>query len=519
METNGSFSNECTQEEQENDEICSEQTSKLIKVGLVIPCVQVASPLLGWLVDRFGTKKAAYAQACLGIVGLTLIILASAMLWDALLFVGYIFLGLHTWTAMLLVVQLGLYFEGHTISRVIFVLNTVFDAGTITYLGLWGIQEGTGASTPSILGGYLGVAIILYALSIYYWTVAVPAGSSEEEEQDTMMAPSTRYSRVERLSAAVNLDEHLKNNISSRSMRRMSTYLGSAVSFLSSRELKTSIHQTEETATNPQKLDGETAIAPPSPSPYVCVADRSPREQLTAAPFLLVCLFFGLNVAGTNWNLVTQMDFLASLGDDDQIYLTIFTLLTPVSILGGPFIDWSILTLGWTATLQIVNVLGVGYQVVKVASDNLNVQIFGFVVYSFYRSFLFGVSFSYLPTLVSGDVIGKAAGIMTGFAGVLNLCLMPVTSVAVENGGADFFKANLGILCASMVPCIVFICALGRYNVLEVAAKEAKNSGPAVTQRLSAHMAEFEELMEEDEDEEEDKKEVEPSKNDRPEQQ
>jgi hypothetical protein len=304
-------------------------------------------------------------------------------------------------------------------------------------------------------------------------------------------------------------------------MRAMSIYLGSshdlqmsrhsALSFASSGEMKKTIvsntnekAQDDDKATEQKIRDGEVSLSP-SPS-YVCVADRSPREQLTATPFIFLCMFFGFNVAGTNWNLVTQLDFLAGLGDDDQIYLTIFTLLTPISILGGPFIDWSILNLGWTLTLQVVNVLAVGFQVVKIGSDNLNVQIVGFVVFSFYRSFLFGVSFSYLPTLVSGDVLGKAVGIMTGFAGVLNVCLMPVTNVAIENGEGDFFGANLGILCFS-IPCIFFICGLGRYNTLELAAEEAKN-GVTETRRLSMGMVDSVDEQEggggEDDEQEED---------------
>jgi hypothetical protein len=125
-------------------------------------------------------------------------------------------------------------------------------------------------------------------------------------------------------------------------------------------------------------------------------------------------------------------------------------------------------------TLQIVNVLAVGFQVVKVSSDNLNVQIVGFFLFSFYRAFLFGVSFSFLLTLVGGDVVGKAAGVMFGFGGAVNLCLIPMTNVAIENGDGDFFGANMGFLCLSF-PCICFICGLGRFMIFEAATKEAQN--------------------------------------------
>jgi len=76
-------------------------------------------------------------------------------------------------------------------------------------------------------------------------------------------------------------------------------------------------------------------------------------------------------------------------------------------------------------TLQLINILAIGFQVFKVVSENLNVQIAGFFLFSFYRAVLFGVSFtvSFLPTLVSGDVIGTAAGIMAGVGGAVNFCL------------------------------------------------------------------------------------------------
>lgn len=494
----------------------------LVKIGLLIPGMQLTSPFLGMLVDRFGEKKSAYAQAILGVTGLSLIILATAMLWDALLYVGFVVVGLQTWVAMLNVVQLGLYFEGHTVSRVIFVLNTVFDAGSITYLALWGIQEGTDASTPSILGGYLAIAIILYSISIYLWYVAVPSAGGIRAS--TMHAPSTRYSRLELISSSVDLEECLKNNFSAHSVKALSSYLGGstrdlrmsrhfcAVSLASSGDMKkeknvavtntakNDARQDDNQGTSGlNKVDGE--VAPETPSSYVCVADRKPREQLMSAPFMCLCIFFGLNMAACNWNLITQRDFLAGLGDDDHIYLTIFTLMTPISILGGPFIDWSILNLGWTLTLQIVNVLAIGFQVVKLASDNLNVQIVGFFIFSFYRAFLFGVSFSFLPILVSGNVIGKAAGVLAGFGGAVNLCLMPVANVAIENGDdGDFFGANLAIVSFSF-PSILFICGLGRCNALEAATKEAATGS---TDRISVDMIESDGENENEEDDDRD---------------
>jgi len=62
------------------------------------------------------------------------------------------------------------------------------------------------------------------------------------------------------------------------------------------------------------------------------------------------------------------------------------------------------------ASIHGINVLPVAFSVVKAASDNLNVQTVGFVLFSFFRSFIFGVSFSFLPTLVDGSIYWVSRG-------------------------------------------------------------------------------------------------------------
>jgi hypothetical protein len=185
-----------------------------------------------------------------------------------------------------------------------------------------------------------------------------------------------------------------------------------------------------------------------------------------SVPFVLLCLFFSIQVGITNWNTSTQKDFLLELGDDDFKYLSIFTLLTPVSIVGIPFVDYMILNFGWTASFQVINILAVAFLTVKVASTNLNVQIIGFVLFSFYRSFLFGISFSFLPSLIAGPVVGRAAGIMVASAGLLGLLLIPLIQLVVSDESIDFFIPNMIIL-ALCVPTTISICILGRFISLE----------------------------------------------------
>lgn len=515
LEENGSYSQECTAEEQATGVVCQDQRAKFIQIALLIPALQVLSPLFGYILDLTGPVKTAYAQGLAVILGLALILVGTTNTWaDPLLFVGFAFVGVNTWLGSLLIIQLGLYFDGHTISRVIFGLNTLFDAGSITYLILWWIsrQIASQNAVSITIGAYAAVGAVLYAASAYYWTVTKKTSDessndvadAEDGAEEPVIRPSTRYSHFERLDATNNLSEALQNNIPARISRRMSlpnlnlSWHGRRLSLfdngnaseplnsptrrlgvsseLASRSDSNFNNQVAETATKSIEnkhgfnIKKEHAASAINTTTYTIVAERPPAQQLRSIPFLLLCLFFGLQVGMCNWNTATQKDFLYQLGDDDHTYLAIFTLMSPISILGSPFIDYTILKFGWTAALQSINILGVVYLSIKVASDNLNVQIVGFLVFSFYRAFLFGITFSFLPSLIAGPVVGKAAGIMTGAAGVVNLCLLPLIRLAVQ-GEADFFIPNLVVLLLS-VPTVIATCVIGRFLGHETAAKE-----------------------------------------------
>ena len=66
--------------------------------------------------------------------------------------------------------------------------------------------------------------------------------------------------------------------------------------------------------------------------------------------------------------------------DDEtgNLYLSLFVLMTPVSLLGLPFVDFILNRYGFHAGLQSINVLALSYSVVKVSSDSLNIQVLCF---------------------------------------------------------------------------------------------------------------------------------------------
>jgi membrane protein implicated in regulation of membrane protease activity len=207
----------------------------------------------------------------------------------------------------------------------------------------------------------------------------------------------------------------------------------------------------------------EAAVDPPGPRSYVLIANRPALDQLRSSQFLTLAAFFAFHHSRNTWTLTTTRDFLAYLGDDDtgNKYLAIFTLLTPASVLGLPFVDKIVHKGGYSAGLHVVNALAIGQGIIQVSSDNLNVQVIGFVLYSFYRCFLFSVCFSCLPAFLDGIVLGKGYGLLIFCGGVLSLMNIPLSNAAVQKLGGNFFVPNLiyTIFCA---PCILLVWLIHR---------------------------------------------------------
>lgn len=239
--------------------------------------------------------------------------------------------------------------------------------------------------------------------------------------------------------------------------------------------LSTDINGSQTDEKEELEQDMDMATEKTNADDYILIAERTRKEQLTSPPFLLLCVIFGLNVMSNNWNIMTQRAFLAGLGDDDHdnLYLTLFVLMTPVSVLGAPLIDRIILRFGWIAGFQTINLLGLGYTLIKVASTNLNVQILGFILFSFYRSFLFGISFSFLPTLVAGKLVGTAAGTIAGVAGCATLFTIPLVNLAVKQNEGDFFLSNM-IMMSLVIPTVGLVFVLRKHMIQEQRAKEAQ---------------------------------------------
>ena len=98
LEENGSYSSECTEEEQENEEICPSQSASLVRVHVASTVSQFISPLLGVLLDRYGPTFLSYLMGVCGCAGVAFLILtAQVPETDWLLFACFLLIANSTW--------------------------------------------------------------------------------------------------------------------------------------------------------------------------------------------------------------------------------------------------------------------------------------------------------------------------------------------------------------------------------------------------------------------------------------
>eukprot|EP00547_Thalassionema_nitzschioides_P005729 CAMPEP_0194219412 /NCGR_PEP_ID=MMETSP0156-20130528/25910_1 /TAXON_ID=33649 /ORGANISM="Thalassionema nitzschioides, Strain L26-B" /LENGTH=485 /DNA_ID=CAMNT_0038949065 /DNA_START=197 /DNA_END=1650 /DNA_ORIENTATION=+ len=393
----------------ENDNDCSDQTRTLLNVHFTATLVQILSPLAGHLYDVKGPMITIIYTTVMAILGISLLAISQAVKGiDALLYPAFCCLAMVPFSPMIVATGAAMGKDANNDSssigivngeeendessshddnkdqrRVVGLLNNLFDAGSVTYLILWKTQEATGASFPEITLGYLGVAIFFFGGAIIFWKLFL--NSQQQKKRDTNIA----------------LD-----------------------------------NDTNDTESCP-------AITPEQPAD-LNLQKRQDWKKLRSAPFIWLVVFFVFHTCRNYFMLTSAEAFLDNLGDDSNKYITIFTSIMPASIVGFPFVDWMLGKYGYHVGLQAINVLGLLHGIIQVSTTNLNVQIVGFVVFSFYRSFMFSVVFAYLMVLLSeGNVVGKANGILYVSSGLCSLWNIPLGNVTMQQWGGNFFVPNL----------------------------------------------------------------------------
>jgi hypothetical protein len=209
--------------------------------------------------------------------------------------------------------------------------------------------------------------------------------------------------------------------------------------------------------------------------PYIPIAMRSPGGQMKSKAYILLSIWFSFHKVSNIWTMTATRDFLGELGDDayGNRYLSIFTLLTPFSIVALPFLDFVLHRYGFHAGLQAVNVLGILFGIIKVVTKSLNAQIAGFVVFTFFRCFLYSVGLSCVATFIGPTAIGKATGTLYVIAGLASFANIGLANVAVNVG---FFIPNMVFLVGE-IPLLYLTYEMGKALEKDKLALEARTDG------------------------------------------
>ena len=124
-------------------------------------------------------------------------------------------------------------------------------------------------------------------------------------------------------------------------------------------------------------------------------------------------------------------------------------------------VDYVIHNYGYYVALQCVNVLGLGYMLVRLCSTDLNVQIIGFILFAIFRCFLYSTFQSLVPILFSTDLVGFVTGILIGVPGVTAFLNIPLAKYTIQYADGNFFVANL-LYTLLIIPCILAAYGIGR---------------------------------------------------------
>jgi hypothetical protein len=345
-------------------------------------------------------------------------------------------------------------------------MNSLYDAAAITYLTLWGLVQLT-SNVVGVMIGYACFAVIfLGGFIVFFQRVRnqVETQSNKEvnnndildvnslnddvDEQETgrKHSPVTQQGPFSTATATTITDESISKYRSIEDPHVTPTNDKTVDDTVSISMQRSSSHP----PTNHDSLtDSENVPARLSIVAYVTIAKRSFLGQIGSKAFILLCTFFTIHFMSNIWTLTTMRDFLKYLGDDEvgNKYLAIFTLLTPVSLVALPFVDVAIHRYGYSTALQAVNTLDMIHCLIKVIPGaNLNIQIIGFVVFSFFRCFLFCVTLSSMPTFVSGDAVARATSVIYVISSAATFINIPLVNLAVESNNGNFFIPNLFFL-------------------------------------------------------------------------
>ncbi|KAL3774912.1 hypothetical protein ACHAW5_009131 [Stephanodiscus triporus] len=184
LEGDGAFEDQCTKYEPRP---CPAQTTKLLNVNFYAQLTLILSPVFGIFMDLYGPLCMTTLSTVFLIAGFGGVILAVARDIDVLLYISFFFVSMMTMTTYQSIIQVGMLFRGKTQQRVILLMNALLDSGTLTYLGLWAIQDASGVRLEFLISAYLLAGTCVFGAAMYLWHVVVPvsAGANDNNEETT----------------------------------------------------------------------------------------------------------------------------------------------------------------------------------------------------------------------------------------------------------------------------------------------------------------------------------------------
>ena len=382
---------------------CPDQTRSLLNVHFVAMLMQMLSPFVGHTCDTYGPFVMMIFTSVAALLGVALLIVSRRFLVDWLLYPAFMLLDLTGNSTSVMIMITGRYFAMKATNvekttthdedssappsnisnkkrrRAIGVLNNLFDGGSVTYLLLWEIQK----ARPNI-------SLQELAVGYFIWGVFLFGGALFF-------------------------------------WKRLLAYFEASTSMVEEEKLAMSVKE-DPNESNEEDTDE---------------SKKKEWKELLSPSYLWLNAFFAFHVSRQQFMLTSAEAFLKDLGDDDNTYIETFTYILPASILVFPFVDIILARFGYHAGLQGINILALIHATIQISSDNLNVQIIGFVVFSIYRSFMFGVIFPFLGVLLQPQVLGKANGLMHVSSGIMVLINIPLGDAAIAHWGGSFFIPNL----------------------------------------------------------------------------
>jgi len=370
---------------------------------------QLSTPISGAISDRYGPMVLQIVICLMACCGIGLILIFSKTQISDLLYPAFIFVGFMSMGAAPMIMQVAELYSSESSRRIVInVLESLWAVGGgLGYWILWAITK-AGISFRIVIGCYLALGLLVYLITIFLWKAIIKLKSNAQINKDDFRAVDIPTFPV--------------------------------------------------TTTTQEVTHVETALKESTNHPHGTFL-----QQATSYRFILICFLFAIHVARMSFTLSTAKDFLGSLGDNalNGKYLSIFSLSSPMVLLGLPLVELFVKKFGYIFALQSINVVALAHGIVLLGSKSLNAQVVGFVLFMFYRCFLLSICFSYLETFADKHALGKLTGLVSFTPGLLILLNIPMTQWALVQLKGDFFWPNFTYTMV-IIPLVIGVWYLGR---------------------------------------------------------